>query len=252
MQLLLIIILGLALGSFLFAMSIRLQAEESVWTRSHCPQCNKPISPLGLIPVLGYAIYRGKCPSCDVKIPLIYPLAELGNAALTMAIFWKTGWSVDFLHYFIVFEAFLLIAIIDLRCYLIFHQPIIFALIAQSCWLYFYGVKEEIIGCVIGLVSGAGLFHWISYLYQTIRNKIGLGEGDATLLGLIGFCFGWRALFPVIFWSSTLALIAAALFFLIKKRSFSSRIAFGPWLVMASFLIWLFPDFFRSFPVQFY
>lgn len=250
MEILFIVVLGLVMGSFLFAMSIRLPKEESVLTRSHCHQCEKPISPLGLIPVIGYLVYRGKCPDCGVKVPLIYPLFEIFNAVLAYSIYLKTGWTPEFLHYFFIFQAFLLIAVIDLRCYLIFQQPVLFALILQAVWLYFFGSKDEILENVIGLTVGVGIFHWISYLYQAIRNKVGLGEGDATLLGLIGFCFGWKILFPVIFWSAALAMIGGGIMLLSKKESLGQKIAFGPWLVLAAFLLWYFPVL-RTLPIAF-
>ena len=37
---------------------------------------------------------------------------------------------------------------------------------------------------------------------------------------------------------------------LIKKQSLRKEIAFGPWLVLAAFLIWLFPDIFQSIPFK--
>ena len=243
-----VITLGLVFGSFIFAMSIRLPAEESVWTRSHCCHCGKKISSLGLVPVLGYLFYGGKCPDCKEKVPVIYPLVEMLNAALAVIIYLKTGWTFEFFHIFLIFQALLLVSMIDFKTCLIFEHPIIFLLLLQVGWLYFFGTQKQVIDSLIGLSAGAGIFHWVSYLYQVVRNRVGLGEGDATLLGVIGFCFGWQVLFSIIFWSALFGVIGAGCFLVINRKALSQKVAFGPWIALASFLIWLYPEFFRAFP----
>lgn len=243
-----VITLGLVFGSFIFAMGIRLPAGESVWTRSHCYHCETPIRPLGLIPLFGYLIYRGRCPDCKERIPLRYPLAEALNAVFALVIYSKTGWNLEFLYIFLIFEALLLVSIIDFKTYLIFEHPILFLLLLQVGWLSFLGHQATVLDSLIGLAVGAGMFHWVSYLYQVIRNRVGLGEGDATLLGTIGFCFGWQVLFSIIFWSALLGALGAGLFLLLNKKELSQKIPFGPWLALATFLVWLYPSFFRQFP----
>lgn len=243
-----IIAAGLINGSFLYTMATRLQDNDSVWRRSSCDHCSKVINPIALVPVLGFLIYRGKSSCCKNKISVNYPIIEILNAVLTFIIYLKLGWSLAFFHFFLIFEVLLLISIIDFRSYLIFPQPIIAGLIIQSLWLVFYG-RIEIINSLIGLFAGAGVFHWIAYLYQIIRKREGLGDGDATLLGLIGFCFGWHILFSTIFWGATFGIIGGGLLLVLKKHSLKKEIAFGPWLVLATFLSWYYPTFFQNFPL---
>ncbi len=244
-----IIILGLVLGSFLLTMVERLQSGVSVWKRSCCDSCQKPVSIVGLIPLLGYALLAGKCKECGSKISVIYPLAEIFNALFVFAVYLKTGWSIDFIYFLAISEAFLFIAVVDFQSKLIFPQPIVFGLLVQGIWL-FGGDRLEILNSLLGLLLGAGFFHWIAYLYKVTRNKVGLGEGDATLLGLIGFVFGWKILLPIAFWGAILGIIGGGATLIINKQSLRKEIAFGPWLVLAAFLTWYFPDFFQSFPVQ--
>ncbi len=103
---------------------------------------------------------------------------------------------------------------------------------------------------LLGMFIGAGVFHWIAYLYKVLRNRVGLGEGDATLLGLIGFFFGWSFLFPVIFWGAVFGIAGGGLTLILKKQSLKQEIAFGPWLILAAFLAWYFPDVFREIPIN--
>lgn len=105
---------------------------------------------------------------------MIYPAAEVFNAALAVLIYQKTGWSIEFFHIFLIFQALLLISLIDFKTCLIFEHPIVFLLVFQSGWLFFYGSQKQVIDSLIGLAAGAGIFHWVSYLYQVIRNRIGL------------------------------------------------------------------------------
>ncbi len=242
-------ILGLVLGSFIYTTATRLKDGVSLLTRSNCDFCHENISIIGLIPLLGFVLLRAKCPKCGNRIAGIYPLTEITNAGLLLIIFTKTGFSIEFFHAVLIFEILLLIAIVDFKSHLIFPQPIIIGLLIQCVWLFFFA-KTEILNALFGLFLGAGIFHWVSYLYQVIRKRTGLGAGDATLLGLIGFIFGWKILFPIIFWAAIFGILGGGITLLVKKQSLAKEIAFGPWLVLAAFLCWRIPVFFQSFPVK--
>ncbi|NQU64168.1 MAG: prepilin peptidase [SAR324 cluster bacterium] len=244
-----IVILGLVFGSFLFSMVLRLHHEDSVWHRSACDYCSATIGIIGLIPLLGFIIHKGKCRNCGSEISRIYPLTEILNAALVYTIYLKTGWHLNFFHGFLIFESLLLIAFLDFRTHLIFPQPVLFAFLFQCVWLALVQ-SADVLSALIGLFMGAGVFHWISYLYQNIRKRVGLGEGDATLLGLIGFAFGWNVLFATIFWGAVFGILCGGTLLLMRRQSWTDEIPFGPWLVMATFLIWYFPDFFQSIPFK--
>jgi prepilin signal peptidase PulO-like enzyme (type II secretory pathway) len=234
------ILLGLVFGSFLHTLAFRWQRRDSLWRRSACDHCAQPIGFVDLIPVLGYLWRRGKCRHCQQKIPLFYPLAELVNGLLVLLIYQRTGLNWEFIYAFLVFETLFLIALLDLSSLLIFPQPIIFGLAVQSVWLG-TGFGTGLIDSLLGLFLGTGIFHWIGYAYQLVRRRVGLGEGDAILLGLIGFCFGWASLLPVIFWGALLGIVGGGASLLIRRRSLGREIAFGPWLALAAFLVWRFP-----------
>ena len=240
-------IAGLALGSFIYTTAIRLQNRESLWQRSRCPLCGKPVGIVGLLPVLGYVVQLGKCLRCKGKISVCYPLLEITNGGIVYLIYLKTGWSTEFFHYVPVFEVLWLIAILDFKTHLIFPQPIVAGLLFQTAWLLF-GERDQIIGALAGLCIGAGVFHWIAFLYRSVRNRTGLGDGDATVLGFIGYVFGWDLLFPTIFWAALMGIIGGTVILRIKKQSLRSEIAFGPWLIASIFLVWYQGGIFLSFP----
>jgi prepilin signal peptidase PulO-like enzyme (type II secretory pathway) len=85
-------IFGLLIGSFLNVVIHRIPRGESiVFPGSHCPACGKPIGPLDNIPLISYALLRGRCRGCSTRISPIYPLVEFLTALLFAAIVYKTG-----------------------------------------------------------------------------------------------------------------------------------------------------------------
>ena len=89
------------------------------------------------------------------------------------------------------------------------------------------------INSLIGGVTGYLAIWSIIYLYKVIRKKEGMGLGDAKLLAVIGFWFGWASLPFVIFFSSLIALIFAVPAILKKSLEMSSEIPFGPYIIAA-------------------
>ena len=86
------IIIGLALGSFVTMLSYRLPRRISIITpRSHCPSCKTVLSPRELVPVFSWVVQRGSCRTCGVFTGWRYVLIELATALLTMAAFALIG-----------------------------------------------------------------------------------------------------------------------------------------------------------------
>jgi leader peptidase (prepilin peptidase) / N-methyltransferase len=74
---------ALALGSFLNVVAARLPLRRSiVRPPSACMACETPIASRDNIPVVSYALLRGRCRACGVRIPLRYPAVELVTALL--------------------------------------------------------------------------------------------------------------------------------------------------------------------------
>src|SRR5271163_1129073 len=86
------VLAGLAFGSFLNVCISRLPRHESVVSpRSRCPQCLTPILTRDNIPLLSWALLRGRCRSCGVRIAVRYPLVEAVTAALFLLCFLEFG-----------------------------------------------------------------------------------------------------------------------------------------------------------------
>ena len=71
-------VFGLAFGSFLNVCISRLPSHESIVTpRSHCMACEHAIRWYDNLPVLSWALLRGRCRDCKAKISWRYPAVEL-------------------------------------------------------------------------------------------------------------------------------------------------------------------------------
>ena len=75
-------ILGAVLGSFFdCAVSRWAVGRPPFQGRSHCDACGHALGVRDLIPILGFALHRGKCRYCGEKIPVDCLAAELAGAA---------------------------------------------------------------------------------------------------------------------------------------------------------------------------
>jgi prepilin signal peptidase PulO-like enzyme (type II secretory pathway) len=79
---------ALALGSFLTVVVTRVPARRSiVRPPSSCGSCATEILWRDNVPLLSYALLRGRCRHCDARISPLYPAVELVSAALIVACF---------------------------------------------------------------------------------------------------------------------------------------------------------------------
>src|SRR4051794_37313762 len=77
---------GLAVGSFVTVVAHRVPRRESIVSpASRCPSCGAPIAPYDNVPVLSWALLRGRARCCGAQIPVRYPLAELSLGVLYAA-----------------------------------------------------------------------------------------------------------------------------------------------------------------------
>ena len=79
-------------------------------------------------------------------------------------------------------------------------------------------------------------------LYRKVRGRDGLGAGDAKLLAAAGAWVGASGLPQVILFAAVAGLVAAACLRLAGVRlGAASALPFGPFLALATWLVWLLP-----------
>jgi Type IV leader peptidase family. len=83
---------------------------------------------------------------------------------------------------------------------------------------------------VLGLICGYALVYFLRLFYLHFRQIEAIGLGDAKLLAAIGAWLGFSNLPYVIMFAASLGMIGA----LIIRATRSTRIPFGPFLVISS------------------
>ena len=191
--------------------------------RSYCPKCKKQISWYDNIPILSYLFIQGKCRKCKKTISIQYPLVELLSVLSFVIAYFFYGATITTLLFIILALTFIIIFFVDLKHYII-PNSLTFPLMVLGFVKSFDPNLNEIfpnyINSLIGGVFGYGIIWSIIFLYKVLRNKEGMGLGDAKLLAAIGFWFGWISIPFIIFSSSIVALIAVLPSLINKSKKF--------------------------------
>ena len=229
--------LGCIWGSFSNVCIHRIPADKSViFTRSFCPNCKKTIKWSDNIPLVSFLLLKRKCRNCDYKISYQYFIVELITAISFTIIYYFYGLSITSLLLIILTIFFIIIFFIDLRHFIIPNTltfPLMFIGFVKSFdpnlnnFLF-----PNYINSLIGGIAGYLIIWLIIFAYKKIRNKEGMGLGDAKLLSAIGFWFGWYSIPFVLFLSSIIALGIALPSLIKKSKSLSSQIPFGPYIIL--------------------
>ena len=97
------------------------------------------------------------------------------------------------------------------------------------------------IDMLLGSLLGAGIFLIITLLGGLIAGKEAMGFGDVKLMGAIGLFFGWEKMIMISLIAFLLAAIISIFLLVTKKRKTDEYIPFGPFIVIASFIVMIIP-----------
>ena len=225
-------------GSFANVCIHRLPKEQGVVSgRSHCPKCKKQIFWYDNIPLISYLLLGGKCRKCKKKISIQYIFVELISIFSFFSIYYLYGITLTTLLLMILSLSFIIIFFIDLKHFII-PNLITFPMMALGFIKSFdpnlNSIFPNYILSILGGLFGYGIIWSITFFYKQIKKKEGMGLGDAKLLSVIGFWFGLKAIPFVIFLSSTIALISVIPDLIKKSKKMSSKIPFGPYIIVGT------------------
>jgi leader peptidase (prepilin peptidase)/N-methyltransferase len=262
-QLLLSALLGLAVGSFLNVVILRLprrmhaefeaacaeaagnehEAPSNRWfgldflisPGSRCNACGHPIRPWENIPVLSWLLLRGRCSECGTAIGIRYPLVELLAAVLTAAVVYRFGVSWDSLALCVLAWGLLVLAVIDIDEQLLPDQ-----ITLPLLWL---GLISNLDGQPVALsdaVFGAAVAYlslWLVFqLFRLLTAKEGMGYGDFKLFALFGAWMGWQMLPQIILLSSLSGAVIGIALTVLRGRDHQIPIPFGPYLILGGLI----------------
>lgn len=166
------------------------------------------------------------------------------NAIIYIVLLFFCGWDLALIKYLIITPMLLSAFVIDYKEQIIpnrltltlFEIGLIFAFIEGTVNLSFLLDK------LLGLAIGGGIFLIITLIGGLIAGKEAMGFGDVKLMGALGIIFGAYNIVIISILSFLLAAIISIVLIVSKKKKANEYIPFGPFIVIATFLVMLVPE----------
>lgn len=239
----LVFLFGIAIGSFLNVLVDRIPRNESVVvSRSHCEHCRHILAWYDLIPLLSYALLRGKCRYCHKHIGYYYPIVEAltGILFVITANFLLSDFRIlagfDLIsfalsgYYYLLISCLIVIIFTDIKYGIIPFKIISVIVLAAIVYAIF---SPFFINYLLTALGAFGLF---LSLFLLTKGK-GLGFGDVVYAFMMGLVLG----FPKIIVGLYIAFLTGAIISLLlvwsgKKKMKGDSIPFGPFLAAGTIL----------------
>lgn len=231
-------------GSFLGVVVRRLpEGQPITWARSRCEFCGTTLRMQDLVPLWSWLATRGRCRYCGHPLGWFYPAIELSAVMVALVGVAADGaagaWLGCVLGWWL-----LALGWIDVRCWLLpdaLTLPLVIAGLAAAVAFDPERLTDRALGAALGYLS----LRVVALLYRGLRGREGLGHGDAKLLAASGAWVGAMMLPQVVLGAAVSALLMAACLRLAGVRlGARSAMPFGPFLALATWLIWLRGPFF--------
>jgi leader peptidase (prepilin peptidase)/N-methyltransferase len=246
---LLILLIGLAIGSFLGSYTYRSPRGIKISQgRSFCPRCKKKIVWYDNIPLFSFLLLSGKCRLCQKKISSRYPLIELATALLFLFIYlaqphilnnfpWLTSPHPLFITCYLLLIATLSLAIfvIDLEHQLILDETIFLGYLTTLFFLLYTSPNAFWQHLFAGFLAASSLL----FLHLVTKGR-GMGLGDVKFALFIGTFLGVPSTISWLFLAFILGALVGVILLGLGQKRLKDRIAFGPFLVLSFFLTLLF------------
>ena len=262
---------GAVTGSFLNVCVYRLPRGFALhWPPSHCPFCNENVRWHDNIPILSYLLLGRRCRFCGIRISPRYAVVEglTGVLFATLAWHYVCGPVVDYPRmgvYAVVASALVVASFVDFEFRIIPDEVsipgAILAPLAAIIWPHLHDIGEPLLvrsiaglvgmtpeawpracallASLLGMGAGAGVIWALGVVGKVIFRKEAMGFGDVKLMAFVGGFIGWRlALLGILLG----AFIGAAVGTLALARSRDTRMPFGPYLSLGSFIAMLHAD----------
>ena len=219
--------LGLIVGSFANVCIYRLPRGESiVWPPSRCPGCKAHIQWYDNIPLLSFALLRGRCRRCGDRISWRYPLVEALTGALFLQSVATFGLGLNSLRSVVLGTLLLIVFFIDLDHHIIPNRITYPGTVAGLLFWLPLGGRHVAVAALTALTLGAA-FILINVVASRVIGEEAMGMGDAKLAAMIGAFLGWPfgavAILLGIFLGGVVGLVL-----LLRLKGRREHVPFGP------------------------
>lgn len=243
---------GAAVGSFINVVIYRtVHSQDWVKGRSRCEQCGNTLKWYDMIPLLSFAVLRGRCRNCQSSIGVDHPVVEFLTGLLF--VWWYLGGTLFFqlsqnpfqllqpLFWLVVGVLLLVVFFADWRFYIIPDAAVaaLFVVtIGYRIALTWQGIMQPMdlllaaIGAVLVLALFAGLW-WLT-------KGNGMGLGDVKFVVPMAFLVGWPNIWIALLSAFVLGAVVGIGLLLARRKKFGQVVPFGPFLVVGTMiaLVW--------------
>lgn len=236
-MILLFFALGLLFGSFFNVVGLRIPKKIPFANdRSRCPNCDHQLAWYDNIPLLSFAIQRGKCRYCNKTISSIYPVVEALTGVLFALSYIKIGLDKEIVTALLLVSLLMVILVSDLAYMLIPNKVLLFFLPFLAFMRFFEPLEpwwDSLVGAIAGLVIIALVI---------MISKGGMGAGDMKLFGVLGIVLGLQGTLLAFFLSCILGAIVGLLLIVLKVIDRKQPVPFGPYIVLASLITYFYGE----------
>ena len=232
---------GLCIGSFLNVCIHRLPLKQSVvHPGSRCPDCGYALRWYDNVPVISYAVLRGRCRSCARPISLQYPLVETVTAVIFVLHWYAFGPTVLLPLRLLFACALIVLFMIDLE-----HQilPDVITLpgivVGVVCSLF---LPPGPLMSVLGVLLGGGLLWAIAEAWFRLRKVDAMGFGDVKMLAMVGGWLGVKMVLVTFVLSSMLGGLIGAALIGSRRADMATRVPFGTMLAVGALVASLYGE----------
>jgi len=218
---------ALALGSFLNVVAARVPLRRSiVHPGSACMSCGTEIAWYDNVPLVSWAVLRGRCRSCGLRIPARYPAVELATALLVAGCVLKFGLSgrTAVAAFFCV--VLVAVSAIDLEHRIIPNRIVVPAAVVV---LAAQTALHPSVEWTLAALGASGFL-----LAAALAYPAGMGMGDVKLALLMGAALGRTV--PVALMIGMISALAPAVVLFARHGSKARKmgVPFGPFLALGS------------------
>lgn len=180
-------LLGLACGSFFNVVGLRVPLGQSlVAPPSSCPCCGQRLAARDLVPVLSYALSRGRCRYCATPVSALYPAGELAAGLLFVWAYLRFGLTAQGAIGALLASLAVIVTVSDIR-YMRIPNAVLLAFAPMLLALRMLCPGEHaILYYLLGALAGGGIL-----LAAALLSRGGMGLGDVKLLAVLGLALGW-------------------------------------------------------------
>jgi leader peptidase (prepilin peptidase) / N-methyltransferase len=246
-----LVLLGLAVGSFLNVCIHRLPSHSSVVTPgSRCPSCGYVLRWADNVPVVSYVVLGGRCRECKARISVRYPIVELLTMGIFVLNFYVFGPDWILIPR-IVFSCMLIVLFaVDLEHHLL-PNAMTFPGIAVG-FLFSLFVSPGPVASALGILVGGGSLWLIGEAYYRYAGHEGMGGGDVKMLAMIGAFLGWKLVIVTLVFSSIAGAIAGLVVIASRRGDLRYALPYGTFLALAAQIASLYGDRIVAWYIGFY